>query len=376
MRRSLIALGLLLGCADTGEVDAGLSQLDTAVFDALPPDGPPLPPPLDVARGLPRDAGPDGPPPDAFVPPDAGLDAAPDGPLPDMAEPDAFVPPDMAPDGPLPDMAPDGPPPCVPREELCDGEDNDCDDAVDEGRSCAAYVQDQCRIYVGQADNDRHPRGPSPTWGDCPGRDRDTSDDVRCTGTRTGGEGFALLRLAGDLNGDDHLAVALVCADARRPLVAAYIQAHCALFLGHADHDRGPDRAAAWGACPNVVNSNQGELRCTSSGFDGRFRSLALTGDVDDNDDLGWAWVCRDEVQPERAAGLQEGVALYIGWADNNDGPVDQSPTWGPCPQQVAGVRGAQRCTSTAGDGRFHRLDLGGDVDDNDELGFLLRARP
>jgi hypothetical protein len=34
------------------------------------------------------------------------------------------------------------------------------------------------------------------------------------------------------------------------------------------------------------------------------------------------------------------------------------------------------RCVGSAGDGRFHRLNLGGDVDDNDDLGFALRAAP
>ncbi len=184
------------------------------------------------------------------------------------------------------------------------------------------------------------------------------------------------MQLGGDVNDDDHLAVALLCADPETPDLAAYVQSHCAVFLGHADHDRGPDGSLTWGVCPDGVAHNEGQLRCTSSGFDGQFRSMALSGNVDDNDDLGWAWVCRDAEQPERAAGLQAAVRLYVGWADNRNGPPDMSPTWGPCPEEVAGVRDAQRCISTLGDGRFHRLDLGGDVDGNDELGLLLTTAP
>ena len=71
--------------------------------------------------------------------PDALPDAAPDGPAPDRWIPrDQFVPPpdgqpDAAPDvvvDAAPDAAPDAA--CEASEEVCDGEDNDCDQAVDE----------------------------------------------------------------------------------------------------------------------------------------------------------------------------------------------------------------------------------------------------
>lgn len=34
-----------------------------------------------------------------------------------------------------------------------------------------------------------------------------------------------------------------------------------------------------------------------------------------------------------------------------------------------------QRCTGTMGDGLYHPTLLGGDVDDNDQTGWALRAR-
>ncbi len=365
---------LALGCADAEALDASVVDTPEVGTDAALLDGPPPPPPLDVPKGPPTDAVELDGPVDAAMPVDV---VEPDVPTPDGPLPDGPAPDGPQPDGPIadaaPDMAPDAPG-CVPEAEVCDGVDNDCDEAVDEGATCANFVEDQCRVFFGQADDNQQPRGAVPVWGDCPAADRDFAGEVRCTGTRPG-RGFALFQPEGDLDGNDHLAVALICADAEHPLVAAYIQAHCAVFMGYADRDRGPDDALTWGACPNAIQGNAGELRCTSSGFDGQFRAMPLSGDVDDNDDLGWAWICRDAIQPERAAGLQSSVALYVGWADNRRGPADGSPGWGPCPANVAGERDGQRCTSTRGDGRFHRLDLGGDVDDNDEMGFLLIAR-
>ncbi len=368
MRRAWL-LTFVIGCAG-GEAEAP----DATVIDAAPPsaDRATLPPALDAARtpepdrGVAPDARP-APTPDAAAELDAAL---PDGPTPDGPAPDAaWVPiPDMAvPDGPAPDM------PCP--EEVCSGRDDDCDGQVDEGLVCADFVARSCRVFFGQGDEHRGPQGVSPIWESCPAADRDIAGEVRCVGTR-GDERFAKIVLEGDVNGDDDLAVALLCHDARLPAVAAYVQSHCAVYLGWADRNRGPDGSPGWGDCPGALVSAQGDLRCTSSGFDGNFRAMDLDGDVDDNDDLGWAWICRDPVDPDRARAMQSAVELVVGWADRRGGPLDGAAAWGPCPAMASGTVNGQRCTSTRGDGRFHRLDLGGDVNDDDELGFMLRARP
>ncbi len=258
--------------------------------------------------------------------------------------------------------------------EVCNGVDDDCDGVIDGGRVCGPYVQQRCRLFVGWGDSRAGPNGASPVWDRCPAVDRDLAGNVRCTGTRRDGR-FARIQVDGDVNGDDQFAPALLCDDGGDPALAAYIQSHCALFWGHADREQGPDGSPAWGPCPGVLNGDNGRLRCTSSGYDGDFRAFVTVGDVNDDDDFGFAWICRDPDDPARAAALQSAVAVYVGWADSERGPPDGSATWGPCPGAASGDRNNQRCVSTRGDGRFHRMRLGGDVNDDDQFGFALRAR-
>ena len=258
--------------------------------------------------------------------------------------------------------------------EVCDGVDNDCDGVVDDGGVCGPYIAERCRVFVGWADNNAGPASGSASWEGCPPGDRDQVGNVLCTATRRDGR-FAKLQLRGEVDGNDQIAVALLCDDGSNAALAGYIQSHCAVFWGHADRNLGPDNSPTWGACPAASVGVVGDLACTSSGFDGRFRKVNLSGQVDDNDGFGFAWICEDAGDPARAAALQASAELFVGWADNNRGPADGSATWGPCPGQPGGDAGAQRCTSTRGNGRFHLLRLGGEVDDNDQLGFALRAR-
>ena len=258
--------------------------------------------------------------------------------------------------------------------EVCNGLDDDCNGIVDDRGVCGAYIAERCRVFVGWADNNAGPASGSDSWEGCPPADRDGVGPVRCTATRRDGR-FALLTLSGDVDGNDQIAVTLLCDDGSNPGLAGYVQSHCAVYWGHADNNRGPDDSPTWGPCPAAGVGVVDGLACTSSGFDGRFRKVNLSGNVDENDGFGFAWICRDGGDAGRALALQQSVELFVGWADNNAGAVDGSATWGPCPGQPGGQVGAQRCTSTRGNGRFHLLRTGGDVDDNDQLGFALRAR-
>ncbi len=268
---------------------------------------------------------------------------------------------------------------CGPEpEEICNGLDDDCDGSTDEGPLCGQYVQSRCRLFFGWADNRAGPATPTDNWGQCPQVDRFSGNDIRCTGTRRDGR-FARLDFAGDVDGNDELALWFQCDDAENPALARYVQTHCAVFLGHADNNAGAaEGSPTWGRCPADIRGDDGQLRCLSSGFDGRWWDHVLVGDVDDNDEFGVAWICRDPVDPARASGLQAAVEVFLGWADVNSGPADGSATWATCPGNSGGIVGRTGCTGTRGDGRFHRQDIfgiGGDVDDNDEVGWALRAR-
>ncbi len=284
---------------------------------------------------------------------------------------------------------------CVPGPEVCDGADNDCDGQIDEagaevcngadddcdGRSdegsvCGLYVQQNCRLFMGWADERLGPAGASPIWGACPGVDRFTSEDVACSGTRYDGA-YARLSLRGDVDDNDQFGWALLCRDGSDPALSAWVQGQCALFVGYADENRAPAGGAVFAGCPQQIETRVGNLRCTSTGFDGNFRALNTQGDVDDNDDLSFAWICRDDpARPGLAAAVQGQVEVFAGWADENRGPPDGAQAWSTCPPSRSQQNGEVRCIGTGGDGLFHKLNLIGDVNGDDQAGIALRARP
>ncbi len=263
----------------------------------------------------------------------------------------------------------------VAMPETCNGVDDDRNGVVDDGGVCGGWVQAHCQLILGWADERDGPPGVSPVWGPCPPAERHQSGNVRCTATQRDGR-FRMIDLNGDVDGNDQLGLAFRCADEALPAVAEWIQSRCAVFLGYADERQGPaDRADAWDVCPAQLQGSEGMVRCTSTGFDGQFRSMRLRGDVGGDDQLGVAFICRDEADPGRAAAVMAAVEVWLGWADEHLGPEDGAESWGPCPAQPRGNDGDVGCVGSGGDGRFHRLDLGGDVNGDDELGVALKGR-
>jgi len=101
-----------------------------------------------------------------------------------------------------------------PAAELCNGLDDDCDDQVDEERSCGTYVRDQCNVWLGWAQFGAGPPAPSETWGACPVEGASVRPNLRCTGSTPDGQ-LRFLTLADnyELSADDQLAFAFTCND-------------------------------------------------------------------------------------------------------------------------------------------------------------------
>ncbi len=264
------------------------------------------------------------------------------------------------------------------QSELCDAKDNDCDEDIDEGWACGEWVEDNCQVWLGWADVDKGPTNPSSSWANCPNTRSDQEGTERCVGTNRDGK-FARLKLPGDVNNDDRFGVNFTC---KTGTVGNWIEDNCAVYFGQADLGHGPVVGADWGDCPGYLASNPDNsastLRCTSSGFDQKYRRAFVRGDVNHDDQLAVAFICKDAGASHRAAGIQASVEVVLGWADQGVGNNRHgSATWGECPAKGRHVsKSNDRCLSSAADGKFHSLPTNGDVGSDDSLGIMLRARP
>ncbi len=264
---------------------------------------------------------------------------------------------------PPPDAA--APPPLPP---------GPCDTSLAE---CGACTASRCKVWLGYADNGSGPETPADAWGPCPAVERHDRGDVRCVSTR-GTQRFYSIDLLGDVDDNDRLAVAFRCNDEAHTELAAWVASHCTVYLGHADHNAGEafHNTDDWSGCPPSDAWEEGSSRCVSSGRDGRFRAIDLVGDVNDDDDLGVAFRCEDERAPGTADRVERATEVFIGhlrrW------PLEAAPdgvsSWGECPADREDNEGRRRCVSSNGDGRFHRLNLHGDVDLYDTVAIALRA--
>ncbi len=160
--------------------------------------------------------------------------------------------------------------------------------ADDDRPQLAAWVQSRCAIALAQADHSRDPTALDPRG--CPPAEvaDDGGPDPRCV--QSGGDGlFHPMRLRGDVNHDDALALALWCDDAVDPDRAAALQAASEAFLGSQDrqvlgfascwdapHDDGP----AWGDCPASSADDAGLLRCVGTHGDGAFHAFHFDHDA------------------------------------------------------------------------------------------------
>ena len=261
--------------------------------------------------------------------------------------------------------------------EVCDGLDNDCDDRVDEGRVCGPYVEGNCRVWVGWQDNVFAQPETTDSWGDCFEFDRDGVDNTRCVASRLGGN-FGGIRVAGGVDTNDAFSVAFTCDDDANPALATWTMEHCAVFLGFAHSGAmglPADGSAAWGDCPDAIRSPDDDpVRCTSSGYDGRFRGMRTVGDnVDSRDFFSIAFVCQDDANPERAAHVSESVNVWLANARNNESDLHDVPEWGSCPRLAEQNSGNLRCQSSRGDEAFHYLRVNGNFDNRDWWGVALK---
>lgn len=159
------------------------------------------------------------------------------------------------------------------------------------------------------------------------------------------------------------------------PVCGPVIVERCKVFLGFFDYWGSPGASNSYGACPQATTDpiNPGALDyqgCVGTLNDHRFRRLRMAGgDVNDNDEIAFAFICDDD-----AIGrwFQRHCEVIFGQGDSGQGDQPASrDEWGPLDGQDAG---RFRSIGTGGDGRFHAMSLLGDVGDDDTFAIAFRC--
>ncbi len=271
---------------------------------------------------------------------------------------------------------------CQPRpgNEVCNGLDDDCDGRVDEERICGQYVSDHCRLWIGRSNADGLGQDlSSENWyGVCPREQQRLYGGITCNST-THDDQFKLINLnVGPFGRGNTLGVAFTCDPNAPRGVGAIIEQSCRFFLAHRDaygsDGGGGQRVESWGPCPSERPDplSEEDLRCTSTGGDGRFHALLLEADLSGGQGLGVAWKCEIPGDENWSAILTEDVEVYLGISKSERAvfdppsgqPSDGSPnqgfasTWNQCPTTERDNNGDARCVSTGGDGWFHQIGL------------------
>ncbi len=368
---------------------------DSALPDVLEPE-----PPVDMALPEPEPGmDMDLPEPEPSVdmePPEPDMDLPEldmDPPGLDMGLPELDMdPPELDMSPPELDMAPpefDLSPPDLnlPGPEVCNGLDDDQNGVVDDAPVCGRVIAENCRVFLGWADNDNGPADGSETWGACPDNDTDDfdGDEVACRGTR-GQQLFRRLQLKGNVNDDDDMGIAFQC-EGGPPGVAEWIESSCEVWIGQADGLRADLGRARddWGGCLANGGNPRGGWTCESSGRDGLFHRMSLTGDVNYDDAFAVAFRCADPDDEARAAAAQASAAVFLAFDGSPDdgSAVDLQPRWSACPgerRDALDDGSSERCVSSAFDGRFHRFTIEDgfffDVTGEHAFGIALFAHP
>ena len=291
---------------------------------------------------------------------------------------------------------------CGEIESRCDGLDNDCDLAVDEGAVCGNLIYQHCearlawwhhRINIETEELPEIWLQWPPAIVDftgCPEVDDINRSTFSCDVARAE-SGFRSILIGSDFVGANHwLGIGWSCAsnDQLSPIeneVLSWAHQACHLVLGYQDlYQREGLNNLNLQQCPIISSVEmQYEPRCVQTQANSTYSAIMMEGLVNRDDSFALAFYCEPDQAPlifdsgALTSSIQRYFQVFFALSQLQSHTLEGEYQWGGAlPDQDEDQTGRTRGVGTRRDGSFNLFSPSEALRMRDQLGIMTRVRP
>ena len=254
--------------------------------------------------------------------------------------------------------------PLAPREEICDGNDDDCDGVVDEG-ACSRDIVNHCRpilLWRSGLAGETLPLDISTC---------DTLEDqdnfICVTPVTAGTFGHIVLPFSRTAMPFGYgFGIGITCAETLLENLRTVLTRDCRLYYGwHLSDAISQNIVPTLGACPDEFSGSDvtNTSWCSSSRVNGPLGGIEFGRGVAFGNGFGLAMQCRQTTENDADSTIRrlikEELRIELAWTKLDAEFLSQGGQWPACEWQSASTDTTYSCASTQPDGQFGVFQIG-----------------